>query len=87
MDPVPQQQDEWVPDLHTLRWAAEQVQVDPAQLAAAIAHDVPLRVDVPPGASHELWQAAADAAYEATWWPLMQAAKRFRADDGEATES
>ncbi|MEV5767174.1 recombinase family protein [Micromonospora sp. NPDC052213] len=53
----------------------------------AIAHDVPLRVDVPAGVSQELWRAAADAAYEATWRPLMRAAKHLRVDRGQATES
>ncbi|HEX6968121.1 MAG TPA: hypothetical protein VF174_04805 [Micromonosporaceae bacterium] len=76
-----------MPDLRTLQWAAEQLEVDPARLAAAIAHDVPLRVDVPPGMSHEIWQAAADAAYEATWWPLLRAAKRLRSGHGQVTES
>lgn len=76
-----------MPDLRTLQWAAGRVDVDPGQLAAAIAHDVPLRVEVPAGVSQELWQAAADAAYEATWWPLLRAAKRLRGDADPATES
>jgi hypothetical protein len=83
MSPVSDQQDEWVPDLRTLRWAA--AQVDAEQLAAAMAHDVPLRTDVPVGLSQEVWRAAADAAYEATWWPVLQAAERL--SPGQATKS
>lgn len=85
MDPAPEQQDNWVPDLRTLRWAA--AQVDAEGLAAAIAHDVPLRTDIPAGLTQELWRAAADAAYEATWWPVLQAAQRLRDDPGQTTES
>ncbi|WP_018255874.1 hypothetical protein [Salinispora mooreana] len=84
MDPVPEQQDNWVPDLRTLRWAAAQVDAD--VLAAAIAHDVPRRTDVPAGLTQELWRAAADAAYEATWWPVLQAAQRLRGAPGQPTK-
>lgn len=81
MDPAPGQPYNWVPDLRTLRWAA--AQVDAEGLAAAIAHDVPLRTDIPAGLTQELWRAAADA----TWWPILQAAQRLRDDPSQTTES
>jgi hypothetical protein len=65
-----------VPDLRTLEWAASQVPAE--SLAEAMAHDVPLRVELPPGMPQEVWSAAGDAAYEATWWPVMRAAKELR---------
>lgn len=85
MDPVPERQDNWVPDLRTLRWAA--AQVDAEILAAAIAHDVPLRTDAPAGLTQELWRVTADAAYEATWWPVLRAAQRLRSIPGQTAES
>ncbi|WP_018723298.1 hypothetical protein [Salinispora fenicalii] len=84
MDPVSEQQDNWVPDLRTLRWAA--AQVDAEVLAAAIAHDVPLRTGIPAGLTQELWRAVADVAYEATWWPVLQAAQHLRSTPGQPTE-
>lgn len=65
----------WVPDMRTVRWAAAQVEVE--SLARAIAHDVPLRVNLPSHLSPDVWLKAADAAYEATWWPIVQAAERM----------
>ncbi len=85
MDPAPEQHDNWVPDLRTLRWAA--TQVDAEGLAAAIAHDVPLRTNIPAGLTQELWRAAADAAYEAIWWPVLQAAQQLREDPSQTTKS
>jgi hypothetical protein len=67
------QEDPWVPDRRTLEWAADRVSAE--SLAEAIAHDVPLRVGLPPGVPEEAWFAAGDAAYEATWWPIMRAAE------------
>jgi hypothetical protein len=69
------EKDRWVPDLRTVRWAAEQVAAE--SLAKAIAHDVPLRVSLPSQVSPDLWLAAGDAAYEATWWPIVEKAERM----------
>jgi hypothetical protein len=79
------EKDQWVPDLRTVRWAAEQVAAE--SLAKAIAHDVPLRVGMPPHVPPDLWLAAGDAAYEATWWPIVEKAERMnglRSDEGSA---
>lgn len=72
---LPPDQPHWVPDLQTVRWAAAQIQAE--SLARAMEHDVPLRIDLPPELPPDLWAKAADAAYEATWWPLIQAAEKL----------
>lgn len=63
----------WMPDLRTLEWAAGEVEA--TDLAVAMEHNVPLRLDLPPGLSRDFWDVAADAAYEATWWPIIRRAK------------